>query len=41
MYIIKHIMAVFPKLKKLPKVVTVHDLIHEKFHEYYGMPENF
>ena len=31
----------FPKLKKTSKVVTVHDLIHEKFHEYYGMPENF
>ena len=40
MYIIKHIGS-FPKLKKTSKVVTVHDLIHEKFHEYYGMPENF
>ena len=29
------------KLKKTSKVVTVHDLIHEKFREYYGMPENF
>ena len=31
----------FPKLKKITKVVTVHDLIHEKFHENYGMSENY
>lgn len=31
----------FPKLRKATKVITVHDLIHEKFHEYYGMPTNY
>ena len=31
----------FPKLNKVTKVVTVHDLIHEKFFEYYGMPANY
>ena len=31
----------FPKLKKITRVITVHDLIHEKFHRYYGMPSNY
>ncbi len=27
--------------KKIIKVVTVHDLIHEKFHKYYGFDKNW